>query len=281
MVNVTAALLGFACMMLVVWIARTISAVARARRNALELLGSRDLADLFIFLDTRALALGVSIGLLVLPVAVFLFAGSAVLAAILAVSILLLPTTLVRTLRARRLRRIERSLPDAFFALASLIKAGSALGAALTALPGYLQRPLADEMSLLVRQLRMGVPVQDAIAKWADRVVAVEARAFASLLTVVHGYGGSVAPALEQLAESGRRRLAMEDRIASLTSQGKLQGIVVTLLPIGLGFVLWQLDPESMRPLFASTRGLMVCGVVLLLLGTGWWGIRRIVNIRV
>lgn len=281
MVTLAAALLACAAMLFTRWAAGTARDVAQARRTALELLGSRDLADLFIFLDARSLALAVSICLLVLPVLAFLLTGSALLVAALAVAILVGPSRAVSVMRRRRLRRMERSLPDALFALAALIKAGSALGAAITLLPEYLQRPLRDEVSLLLRQLRMGVALEVAVSHWADRVAAVEARAFASLLTVVHAHGGTVAPALEQLADAGRRRLAMEDRIAALTAQGRLQGIVVTLLPIGVAAVLWQLDPRAMTPLFTTPRGIAVCAIVALLLSIGWWGIRRIVDIRV
>lgn len=274
-------LLACTAMCLVIWFSAVVRAVARAKRAALEQLGSRDLADLFIFLDGQALARAVSVALLVMPMLLFLLSHSAVLSTALAGAMLLLPSWIVKRLRQRRLRKLERSLPDALFALASLMKAGAGLGGALAALPEYLQRPLADEVILLVRQMRMGVPLQQAVRQWAERVATTEARAFASLLSVVHGHGGTLAPALEQLAGAARRRLAMEDRIDALTSQGRLQAIVVTLLPLGVAAVLWQLDPQSMRPLLHTVRGLIVSGVVVVLLGTGWWGIRRVVDIRV
>ena len=279
--TIAALLLAGSLICLSIYLGQRTRAVAHARRQALEQLGSKDLADLFIFLDGKALARTVSIGLLVLPLSLYLLTQSAALCAALAAGMLVGPSWGVARLRKRRARRLERSLPDGLFALGSLMKAGSALSAALTALPSYLQRPLADEVALLVRQIRMGVPLQPAIRAWAERVGVTEARAFASLLSVVHVHGCALAPALEQLADVARRRLAMEDRIAALTSQGRLQATVVTLLPLGVAAVLWQLDPQSMQPLLYTRRGLLVCAVIATLLGAGWWGIRRIADIRV
>lgn len=261
--------------------ARRVTAVARARRIAFEQIGTHELADLFIFLDGAALARAVSIVLLAVPLLFYVLSGSAVVAALIATGILVTPSWAVSMLRKRRTYRLARALPDAMLALASLVRAGAGLSAALSSLPRYLQRPLADEVSLLVRQLRLGVAMQAAVRQWAVRIGSHEARAFASLLSVVHAQGGALAPALEQLAEAGRRRLAMEDRIDALTAQGRLQGVIVTLLPLAVAAVLWWLDAAAMRPLVESQRGLAVCALVILLQLAGWWGIRRVTDIRV
>ncbi len=262
----------------VVWF---LTAVARARRIALEQLGSRDLADLFIFLDGVELARIVSLLLLLLPVSLYLLTRSAALAVILSAAVLAGPFVWLRTVRRRRAQKMARSLPDAVLALAGALRAGAGLVIGLTTLPRFLQRPLADEFALLARQLRMGVAFNVAVRQWSTRVGTHESRALASLLTVVQAQGGAMAPALEQLAEAGRRRIAMEDRIQALTAQGRMQGAVVTLLPLAVAAVLWRLDPEAMRPLISSTRGWTVCGIVLMLLTAGWWAIRRITDIRV
>ncbi|MFO0509198.1 MAG: type II secretion system F family protein, partial [Gammaproteobacteria bacterium] len=90
-----------------------------------------------------------------------------------------------------------------------------------------------------------------------------------------------LAGALERLAASMRRRLAMEDRIRALTSQGRLQGIVMGALPLVLGAVLWVLEPEQMRKLFTEPLGwLTLAGVLLLELG-GFVLLRKIVKIEV
>jgi tight adherence protein B len=101
------------------------------------------------------------------------------------------------------------------------------------------------------------------------------------VLGIARDLGGGLAVALERLAASMRRRLAMEDRIRALTSQGRLQGIVMGVLPLLLGVALWFLEPEQMRKLFTEPLGWLTLGGVALLQTGGFLLLRKIVRIEV
>lgn len=73
----------------------------------------------------------------------------------------------------------------------------------------------------------------------------------------------------------------MEGKIKSLTAQGKLQGIVVGLLPMGLMLVLFKLEPESMSYLFNSWPGWLTLAVIIVLELLGAWMIKKIVTIDI
>jgi tight adherence protein B len=93
--------------------------------------------------------------------------------------------------------------------------------------------------------------------------------------------GGNLTEALERLADTIRKKIAMEGKIKALTSQGKLQGIVVACLPL---FVMWALstiEPEAMAPLFHSWLGYGVLTVIGALELLGYVLIRKIVRIDV
>ena len=73
----------------------------------------------------------------------------------------------------------------------------------------------------------------------------------------------------------------MEGKIRSLTSQGKLQGLIVGLLPIFLMLVLSRMQHDAMQPLFHSIIGWGVLGVIGVLEMIGFFMIRKIVTIDV
>jgi tight adherence protein B len=100
-------------------------------------------------------------------------------------------------------------------------------------------------------------------------------------LGIARDLGGGLADALERFGASIRRRLVMEDRIRALTAQGRLQGIVMGVLPIALGAVLFVLEPVQMRKLFTEPVGWLTVGGVVLLEFGGFLLLRRIVSIRV
>lgn len=97
-----------------------------------------------------------------------------------------------------------------------------------------------------------------------------EMRMPSAALRIAHDTGGNLAETLEALAQTTRRKLALENKIRALTSQGRLQGWIMGLLPLVLAFVLFQIDPQSMSGLFTTMPGLAVCIVVTVLQGLGF-----------
>jgi tight adherence protein B len=133
----------------------------------------------------------------------------------------------------------------------------------------------------LMRENRLGLPLEQALAELARRNDLRDLHMMIATLGIARDLGGGLAEALERLGASIRRRLAMEDRIRALTAQGRLQGIVMGLLPLGLGAVLFILEPVQMRKLFTEPIGWLTIGGVVLLETGGLLLLRRIVGIRV
>lgn len=73
----------------------------------------------------------------------------------------------------------------------------------------------------------------------------------------------------------------MEGKINSLTSQGKMQGVVMTLLPVLIGVVLYQMEPEAMGRMLTEPMGWALMLLISLMLICGYFAIRKIVTIDV
>jgi len=141
--------------------------------------------------------------------------------------------------------------------------------------------PISQEFALVLREQRLGVPIDKALQGFAVRVDLPDARMLVTTLAIARELGGGLAEALERYARMVRRRLALENRIRALTAQGKLQGWIMGALPLGLAAVLWWLNPKEMNQLVESPAGWSVIAVLLVLEWVGFLLIRRIVQIRV
>jgi tight adherence protein B len=104
---------------------------------------------------------------------------------------------------------------------------------------------------------------------------------FTTSMRIAREVGGNLTESLERLSDTMRRKLNMEDKISALTSQGKIQGIIVGLLPLFLMWVLNIMEPEAMAPLFNTWLGYGVLLVIFMLEFIGFIFIRKIVNIDV
>ena len=86
---------------------------------------------------------------------------------------------------------------------------------------------------------------------------------------------------MEKLADTLRQKATMEGKIVSLTSQGKMQGYVMTGLPILLACVLNVIEPEAMSKMYHTTMGYVFLGVIVVMLCLGFSIIRKITAIDV
>jgi tight adherence protein B len=256
----------------------------RLGRSGASLLGARtetDLAQLFVFIGARELV--VATGLLVVAVVatcMFMQVPHLYLPLV-AVVVAFIPRTAVAMLRRQRRRRIAVQLPDALVLWAGLLRSGQGLGQALTQVANRQVSPLGDELHLVLRQHRLGIGLDVAIASFRDRAGVADLRLLATLLHANRELGGNLAESLQRLSGLLRSRLAMEARIQSLTAQGRLQGLVVGALPVLLLFVLYAMEPVAMRVLHTTYQGWVALGVIAVLEIVGFMLIRKIVGIEV
>jgi hypothetical protein len=93
--------------------------------------------------------------------------------------------------------------------------------------------------------------------------------------------GGNLTEVFEKISATIRERMRIEGRIRTLTAQGRLQGIIVSIMPLIIGVALMIVDPEMTRPFIQSPAGFFVMVAVGVLIGLGALVIRKIVNIDV
>lgn len=249
-------------------------------RDRLAHLTTVELAELFLFVDARVFLRLNIIAVIVLPLLVFLMAGL-VPAVVTALSVLVAPTLVYRWLKSRRRLALQRQLPDVADALASALRAGLSLGQALEQVVKFQPRPSSQEFSLMLREHRLGLPLDRALQGLALRASSRDFDLLVATLGIARDLGSGLAEALERFASTVRRRIALEERIRALTAQGRMQGWIMGALPILLAAVLTMMEPATMSMLFSRPAGWAVCAAVLVLETVGFLLIRRIVTIEV
>lgn len=242
---------------------------------------STTMQEMFLFIDPQKLFFANIVILLIVPALVWLLTGKAVLAVIVTIIAMIVPRVAYSVLKKRRLEKIVEQLPDALNMMGGSLRSGASLAIALDLVATETEAPLSQELSLLLREQKLGVTLEDALESLSKRLHLEEVDLFVSAVTISKGVGGNLAEVLERLGTTLRSKAVMEGKIKALTSQGKLQGIVVGLLPILMGLVLTYLEPEAMEPLFNTWYGWTVVGVISVLLIIGGVMIRKIIAIDV
>jgi len=229
----------------------------------------------------RWLSITCSAAAIAIPISIWLFLDLVIPAILMAMLLFFSPKIILRWMQSQRRDKLMQQLPDALMMLAGALRAGSALGNALASMSTEIGPPISQEFALLLREQRLGVTLDDALVNMERRVAAPDFALVLSAIRIAREVGGNLAETLERLAHTLRQKASMEGKIRSLTAQGKLQGIVVGLLPLALAMVLFFMDPTAMSPLVTLPIGWMVCAVIAILEFLGAFTIWKIIMIDV
>lgn len=237
--------------------------------------------EFFLFVDPAKLFVANLAVMALGALLVWIITGSALVAIPVFFALALVPRLLYAWMRRRRLQKFEEQLPDALMMISGGLRAGSGLSSALQQLVAEAQQPLAQEFSLMLREQRMGVTLEQSLNNLARRMPTQTTTLVVSAMRIASDTGGGLAETLERTAHTIRSRLQMEGKIRALTAQGKLQAWVVGLLPLVLMAVLNKMEPEAMSLLWNTRIGWATLVVIGFFEFMGIYVIRKIVAIDV
>ena len=118
----------------------------------------------------------------------------------------MLPDTMLSSRIKSRLHKIEVAAADMVDLLAITVQAGLSLDQAMKVAGERLQGPLADEMRLMLNEIRVGQNRQDALKRLAERADTPTIRSFSRAMAQSEAMGVSVGTTLKSLAVDARAR---------------------------------------------------------------------------
>jgi tight adherence protein B len=239
-----------------------------------------DLSDMFLFIDARQM--------LVLNIASMCLLGILsyiILNPILCVGATILgffaPMLLVKYYRKRRIKQFNVQLVDALQAMANAFKAGLTFLQAIEHVSREAQAPLSQEFGLFVKEVKLGVPLEEALINMGRRVGSDDLELVVVATNIARQLGGNMAEMFETISNVIRERFRLEGKIGALTAQGKMQGWVVAAMPAVLGVVLNYMRPDLMEPMMNHFFGYTLVMIIFIMEVLGVIIIWRIVNIDI
>ena len=242
---------------------------------------SANASDMFMSIDPNQLFMINLVAIVVMPILTWFATGDIPATFTMLAVILFLPTIVYRTVRKNRLKRLEKQLPDGLAMISGAMRAGASLNIALEAMVKEQPAPLSQEFELFLKEQRLGVDFEVSLKTMEKRIPLQDFSMLVTALLINREVGGNLAETMETLGETLRRKEMMEGKIEGLTAQGKLQGIVMTGLPIFLGVLLNFMEPEAMSKLWTTTIGWIVLTIVISMEAMGYFIINKITSIDV
>ena len=204
-----------------------------------------------------------------------------VLGAIAAIMAFPAPRLYLKILRKQRMLKFNEQLEDALSSMSSSIKAGFSINQALETIAEENKRPISFEFSLLVQELRLGVPLEKSLENMVSRLDSTDLELVATALITARQTGGELTQILDRLAAVIRERMRIANKLRAMTAQGRLQAIIIGIAPFALMFAMSYVVPDTMQDFFASPIGIVAIIAVVILDITGFIVIKKITTIDV
>src|SRR6266851_951690 len=171
-------------------------------------------------------------------------------------------------------RRFQRQFvdrfPDALDVIVRAVRAGLPVTDAMESAAGSVSDPVGSEFSRLIDELRIGVDLEELLERVAGRIRVNDFRFFAATLVLQRRTGGSLAETLSNLAGLIRRRKEVRLKARALSAESRATAYLLSALPITIGGIVYLINPGVMLPLFTDPRGKVMLSIAIAMLVVGF-----------
>jgi tight adherence protein B len=192
-----------------------------------------------------------------------------------------LPLMLVNMKKKSILKKIDQQLPDTIMLLSNSLKAGYSFMQAVEVASKELPLPISLEFKQLLKEVNLGVNAETALESLTGRVQSEDMKLVILAVLIQRQIGGNLSEILDNISDTIRSRIKIKGEISVLTAQGRVSGLIISLLPIILGVGLFLMDPTYITVLFTEPLGWVMIGSAVLMEIIGIFIVRKIVRIEV
>jgi tight adherence protein B len=199
------------------------------------------------------------------------------------VSILIgmIPWAMLSRAKRQRTARFEEMLPDSLISLSNSLRAGLTLPQAMSILVENIGAPISEEFGLLLKEHRLGLTLDESMNNMGERVRSKNLDLVITSIQVARVAGGNLPQVFEDTATAIREITRLESKISTMTAQGKMQAWVLGGLPVGMGAIIYRVDPTMIAPLWEEPIGWIILFFITLMEIVGIFMIRKIVAVDV
>lgn len=196
---------------------------------------------------------------------------------------LLAPRFIMKFLIKRRETKFAKQLSQALPMISENMRAGLTIEASITSVTRFMEEPFKSEFGIVCQEFAMTSDIAGALLSCAERLGNRDLEQLSHIVAIVRESGGNIADLLDIEAKHLEMRLAMRNHIKAITSQGRLQGILLSGLPFILLLLMCMLVEDPYRNFWMSGDLLsigLLCGMAAFD-GIGLWVMSKLYNIPI
>jgi len=179
------------------------------------------------------------------------------------------PGAYTKMLVSKNKRSFDDQLIDALMIMASSFRGGLSLIQAMEAVTDEMPDPIRQEFMTVLGENKMGVNLDEALTHLFYRMPSSALQQMNTAILLARETGGNLPAIFQRIVNVIREQRRIMGQIETLTIQGKIQGVVMSLLPVGFFMIIYSSNPAFFEHMFQSTigRAMMIYAVVSEIVG--------------
>ena len=191
------------------------------------------------------------------------------------------PVVYVWFVRRSRLHKFEAVFPETLEFISRSMRAGHAFSVSLEMIHREFQEPVSGEFRRTFEEHNLGLPLDTALQKLAQRVPSLDVHFFVSAVLLQKRTGGNLAEILDKLAYVIRERFKLRGRIKAVSAHGRMTATALSAIPICVAVLMFFTNPDYITFFFEDEVGNMMLGASVFLQLVGYLVMKKITNIEV
>ena len=167
----------------------------------------------------------------------------------------LFPSLYIRALSARTKDKFNDQLIDALMIMSSSFRGGLSLVQAMEAVIDEMPDPINKEFGIVLGENKMGVSLEEALNHLYSRLPLSAVQQMITAILLARETGGNLPLIFTRIVTNIRETKKIQQNLTTLTIQGKIQGIVMSLLPVGFAFVVYSTNRQIFDHMLHSDTG--------------------------
>lgn len=178
----------------------------------------------------------------------------------------------------RRLQRMIGQMPQFLDHVIRSLKSGRTLGDGMLLAMENCQQPLYGALLRTHSTVQRGMPLDEAIADFAELYQREEFHILALGVSVNQRYGGNAGELLNNLIGMIRDRDRAARQLRALTGETRISAVVLGGLPVAMGGYIFMSNPQMLLNMWEQSGGRMVLMVAFALQVIGTWLLWRMMR---
>lgn len=191
------------------------------------------------------------------------------------------PHVAVGVLINRRINQFVALFPDAIDLMVRSLRSGLPITEALAITGKEIPDPVGLEFRTVADKIKIGLTMDHALNDTARRIPTPEFQFFVITLAIQRETGGNLAETLSNLSDVLRKRQQMKLKIKAMSSEAKASAYIVGALPFMVFGLIWMVNGDYLKGFFTDPRLMIAGSGGLMWMSIGGFIMYKMVNFKV